>query len=109
MVFTVFDVGRVDIGGDRTAEARWWCVVDGAIRNEADVILHQVAILSILPRVKFNPETWVEAIESQRTARLAKGIRPHVLQHEHHAVCTRSIQCAEIHGEVQVKRLREID
>ena len=109
MLFTVFDVAAVCVGRDRSADSRWRVVIDRTVRNEADVVLDQVPVLAILPRIEFNAEARVEAAESQRAAGLPEGIGSDVLKNEYHAVGPGRIERAKVHGEIQVKRLRQVD
>ena len=109
VVFTVFDVCAVDIGCHRAAEASGGSVVNGAIGYKANVVFDEVSVLAILPRIEFNPKTWVESVEPKRPASLTKRIGSYVLQHEHHSVGTGGVQCPKIHGEVEVERLCQIN
>ena len=72
-------------------------------------VLDEVPVLAVLPRIEFNAEARVEAAESQRAAGLPEGIRSDVLKNEHHAVGPGRIERAKVHGEIQVKRLRQVD
>ena len=62
MLFTVFDVAAVCVGRDRSAEPCWRVVIDRTVRNEADVVLDEVPVLAVLPRIEFNAEAGLKPL-----------------------------------------------